>query len=250
MRAMSLKTGFAIVFGLVLAGSAGHAQQATPSGADLRGIWVVQATANWNVEGHEGAEGVAPSRSIIVAPSTGRIPYRPEAAARRQAVKQEDDPQLKCFAPGVPRAAYTPRPLQIFQTDSYVVIAYEELNKSRIIQLSQREHRDGVELWMGDSLGRWDGNTLVADVRALTGQTWFDKAGNFHSEDMRVIERYTRTGPNTLQYEATMTDPKTFTEPWTIRLTLERQTAPGARLGYQECATDQAGRRVETPSLR
>jgi hypothetical protein len=93
----------------------------------------------------------------------------------------------------------------------------------------------GVESWMGESHGRWDGDTLVVEVSGFNDTTWFDRSGNFHSTDMQVVERYTPTSPYHLMYEATITDPKVFTRPWKIRLPLYRRIEPGARLMEFKC---------------
>ena len=131
----------------------------------------------------------------------GEIPYTPEAAAKKQQNFQNRataDPNNKCFLPGVPRANYMPFPFQIFQTAKDVAILYEYVHAYRLIPLDGSKHPDDVDFWMGDSRGHWEGDTLVVDVSNNNDQTWFDASGNFHSEALHVVERYTRTGPNTI----------------------------------------------------
>src|SRR5262249_53858701 len=222
---------------------------------DLRGIWQVRGTIDWSVEGHPGEPGVAASKSIIVDPPNGRIPYQPWALAKSKENfknRKTEDPQTKCFQAGVPRATYLPSPLQIVQSPGNLAIVYQDAHAYRVIYMDGRPHYDRVDWWMGDSRGRWDGNTLVVSVRDLNDQTWFDKAGHFHSDDMQVLERYTLTGPDTLQYEATIEDAKVFTQPWTLRLSLFRHKEPGFRIVEDECEEDAQGvkRHVRTASSR
>src|SRR3990172_9308207 len=144
---------------------------------DLRGIWQAEVAANVNLEGHTGQDGFPAAKSVIVAPSNGRIPYKSDALARRQenfAKRAEADPQTKCFQAGIPRATYVPAPFQIFQTADRVVIVYQDVHAYRIIFPDGRPHYEGIEFYMGDSRGRREGNTFVVDVRNLMAGTWFD----------------------------------------------------------------------------
>jgi hypothetical protein len=136
--------------------------------------------------------------------------------------------------PGVPRATYMPFPFQIVQTPGDILIAYEFADASRVVYMNSTEESP-VDSWMGWSRGRWDGETLVVDVTAFNDQTWFDSAGNFHSEALHVVERYTRTSPDHLLYEATIEDPKVFTRPWKIRLPLYRRIEANAQLNEFKC---------------
>jgi len=155
------------------------------------------------------------------------IPYQPWALAKKQenlARRLTADPEAQCYLPGVPRITYMPYPFQIFQRADRVVILYEYLHATREIYTDGSSHPDiPVEFWMGDSRGRWEGDTLVVDVTLFTDQTWFDRAGNFHSSALHVIERYTRTGLNHMRYEATIDDPKIFTRPWKMSMLLYRR---------------------------
>ncbi len=204
---------------------------------DLQGIWEARNTAAGSVEAHGASAGIRAGESVIVDPADGKIPYLTSALATRdQNFKKRAslDPVGKCFLPGVPRIAYMPYPFQIFQTPEYVVMTYEYVHASRTIHMSG-QHLDNIDFWMGDSRGRWEGESLVVDVADNSPQTWLDMSGNFHSADMHVIEKYTRTSPNTLQYEATIEDPKTFSKPWTIRRPLYLHDEKNAQLYEYEC---------------
>ncbi len=211
----------------------------TPDGKpDLQGIWEARNTANGNLEAHSAALGIRAGESVIVDPADGKIPYKPEAAEKQKenfAKRASADPVSKCFLPGVPRITYMPYPFEIFETPEFVAITYEYVHASRTISMTRPEHPDNIDFWMGDSRGRWEGETLVVDVADNNPETWLDSSGNHHSEAMHVVERYTRTGPDTLMYEARIEDPKTLTRPFTIRMPLYRQTDKNAQLYEYEC---------------
>jgi hypothetical protein len=136
---------------------------------------------------------------------------------------------------GVPRITYMPYPFQIVQAADQVTLLYEYVHSVRNVYLNSPHPKGPIQWWMGDSRGRWDGETLVVDVVHFTDQTWFDRSGNYHSAALHVVERYTRTGPDHLQYEATIEDPKVFARPWTISLPLYRRREPNVRLLEYEC---------------
>jgi hypothetical protein len=213
---------------------------------DLNGLWQALNTAHWDIQDHSaqpapllamGAWGAIPAGRGVV--EGNEIPYQPWALAkkqenykRRMTVDPFDfavgDPELRCFLPGVPRATYLPFPFQIIQSQNLVLFSYEFADASRLINMEN--HREPPnDFWMGWSNGRWDGDTLVIEVTGFNGQTWFDRAGNFHSEAMKVTERFTPSSPYHLQYEATIEDPKVFTRPWKIRMPLYRRIEPGAQ---------------------
>jgi len=221
----------------------------TPDGLpDLQGIWQVRNTAAaFDVQAHAGALGIPPGLGIVVEPADGVIPYKPEALAKRQENfknRDEADPLNKCYMPGVPRITYLDFPFQIFETSKYTLIAYEYIHNYRTIFTNGTQHLEGLDWWNGDSRGHWDGDSLVVDVSDFNDQTWFDASGDYHSDKLHVIERYTRTGPDTLQYEATIEDPDVFTRPWKIRLPLYRHTEPNFRILEYECQayTDDASK--------
>ena len=223
---------------------------------DLNGVWQALNSANWNIEPHAaeasafpellGAIGAVPGGQGIV--EGNQIPYQPWAE-EQQEINFENrfnrpidratneitgDPEAKCYLPGVPRATYMPFPFQIVQTPNQVLIAYEYANATRVVHIG-REPPSPSKSWMGWSIGRWEGDTLVVEVTDQNDQTWFDRAGNFHSEDLRVVERYTPTGPDHLMYEATIEDPNVFTRPWTIRMPLYRRLEDDARVLEFKC---------------
>jgi hypothetical protein len=219
----------------------------TPDGRpDLNGIWQAMNTANWDIQDHPARKGdiLALGAAFSVPGGAGvvegnEIPYRPEALAKKKenaANWVKNDPEVKCYLPGVPRANYMPYPFQIIQgpASSDILMAYEFADATRIIHMNTKE-TSPVDSWMGWSIGRWDGDTLVVEVTDFNGETWFDRAGNYHSEALRVIERYTPVSPDRLRYEVTINDPKVFTRPWKMQMPLYRRTEPNARLTEYKC---------------
>ena len=202
---------------------------------DLQGVWQVLNTAAWDLEDHGASLGVPAGRGVVEEP----IPYQPSVLTRKQENfdnRATLDPEAKCFLPGVPRITYMPHPFQIVQQADKVSILYEYLHTVRYIYLNGNPHPDGpIEWWMGDSRGRWEGDTRVVDVIHFNDLTWFDRAGNFHSDALHVIERYTPTGPNHMLYEATIEDPKVFTRPWTIAMPLYRRQEANSELFEYQC---------------
>ena len=227
-----------------LRAQSGQLPRAADGRPDLTGIWQAASAAHWDIEPHAayasrtpetGAIGAAPGGLGIV--EGGMIPYRPEAAAQKQKNfenRRTDDPEAKCYLPGVPRATYMPFPFQIVQGTDKIFIGYEYASANRVVHM-QEVPESPVDTWMGHSLGRWEGDTLVVDVTAFNGQTWFDRAGNFHSSALHVVERYTPVTPHHLQYEATIEDPQTFTRPWKISLPLYRRMEAGMQLLEFKC---------------
>ena len=225
---------------------------------DLNGIWQAFVTANWDLQDHEaqpgphpeltGAYGAGPAGQSIV--EGGEIPYKAEALARKQANFENrlrvdvsndktwhafGDPEMKCYMPGVPRATYMPFPFHIVQgTAPYILMAYEFTSATRIIRMDWKQAAP-TDSWMGWSRGRWDGDTLVIDVTGQREETWFDRAGDFHSDALHVVERYTPVSPYHMMYEATIEDPKVFTRPWTIRMPLYRRLEKNAQLLEYKC---------------
>jgi hypothetical protein len=182
-----------------------------------------------------GAVGSVPPGVGVV--EGDEIPYRPEALEKKKE-NQENwlarDPEIRCYLPGVPRATYMPFPFQIFQSEKAFFIAYEYAGAVRNIYLNDPGPPQ-VDSWMGQSVGRWEGDTFVVDTTGFNDQTWFDRAGNHHSEMLKVTERFTMTTPYHIQYEATIEDPRTFTRPWKIRMPLYKHINPDARLGQFKC---------------
>jgi hypothetical protein len=208
---------------------------------DLQGIWQAVNTASWNLEDHASMLGVPPGLSVV---EGGEIPYKPEALAKRKKNFEERltaDPAAKCHLPGVPRVTYMPHPFQIFQNAEGVVIVYEYVGSTRTIYTSgglHGSHPEGAFAYMGDPRGRWEGDTLVVDVVGFTDETWLDASGNYHSDALHVVERYTRTGPDHMRYEATIEDPNVFTRPWKISMPLYRRQERPMRLLEYYCHHD------------
>jgi hypothetical protein len=209
---------------------------------DFRGIWQARGTAYVNIEGHRGGRGVAAAKSLVVDPPDGKIPYKPEALAKRQqnyAARATDDPSSKCYQAGVPRATYLPTPLQILQSPGNFAIAYQDNHAFRVFYPDTRPHFTGADFWMGDTRYRWEGDTLVTDVVALTDELWLDQAGNFHSTEFHVVERYRMTSADTIEYEARIEDAAVYSRPWTLRTVLDRVKTSGARIVEDECLDDE-----------
>jgi hypothetical protein len=209
----------------------------TPDGRpDLQGIWRVMNSAAWDIQDHSGSLGVPAGQSVV---EGNEIPYQAWALEQKRqnyANRATADPESRCYLPGVPRITYMGFPFQIVQTPNYVAMAYEWGHAYRIVYTNGTTHPDpGVEFWMGDSRGRYEGDTLVVDVANHSADTWFDRAGNFHSEAMRLVERYTRIGPDHIRYEVTVEDPKVFTRPWKMSMVLYRQVEPGFQILEYEC---------------
>ena len=211
---------------------------------DFRGIWQARTTAYMNVEGHAAGSGASAVRSVVIDPPDGKIPYLPEALKQRDKNYQDRaiaDPANNCFQAGVPRTVLMPTPFQIVQSVGNLAIVYTEDHAYRIILPSSVPHDDGIDFFMGDSRGHWESSTLVVDVTDLGDQTWLDAAGNYHSDQLHVVERYTMLSADTMRYEATMDDPMVYAKPWTIRLLLYRDKRSGARIAEDECIDGEDG---------
>ncbi len=211
---------------------------------DLQGVWQALNTAAWDIQDHGGQRFPGLPARFSVPAGQGvvegnEIPYQPWALEQKQknfADRLTADPEAQCYMPGVPRITYMPYPFQIFQFPDRVVILYEYLHVTREIFTDGSRHPDiPVEFWMGDSRGRWENDTLVVDVTLFTDRTWFDRAGNFHGQDLHVIERYTRAGPDHMVYEVTIEDPKVFTRPWKMQMPLYRRQEGNSQLLEYEC---------------
>ncbi len=235
-------------FGLGLIPSSGAESYKAPrtadGKADLNGIWQALNTANWDIQEHAaraglvvalGAAGAVPAGLGVV--EGDEIPYLPEAAAKKKANFENRltaDPEIKCYLPGVPRATYMPYPFQIVQTPKHILMAYEYAGAARTIYMDKAPPSP-VDSWMGHSVGHWEGDTLVVDVTGLNDQTWFDRAGNFHSDALHVVERYTPLSADALTYEAVIEDPKVFSRPWKMSMPLYRRLDKNAQLMEFRC---------------
>ena len=225
---------------------------------DLNGIWQAMTTANYDIEPHDakpamamrpgpvvplpakevlalGAVGAVPAgRGIVVG---GEIPYLPAALVKRNENRDNwltRDPEVKCYLPGIPRATYLPFPFQILQSEKAFFVSYEYASAVREVYLTKPGAPE-TDSWMGQSDGQWDGDTFVVTVTGFNDGSWFDRAGNHHSEALTVVERFTMTSPDHIKYQATMSDPQTFSRPWTIETMLYRHVDANARLGQFKC---------------
>ena len=278
------------------AGQAPAADQAMPrmpgGQPNLTGLWQAVNEANWDIEPHAAraalvvqplgiATASAGDHSVVpAAPALalgaiggvpgglgvvegGEIPYQPWALEKRnenQANALTRDPEVKCYMPGVPRATYLPHPFQIAQSNNKIMMIYAFAAAQRVIHMDQVEPAIN-ETWMGHSAGKWEGDTLVVDVTSQVDNTWFDRAGNFHSDALHVVERFTPRGPNHIDYEATIEDPKVFTRPWKMAMPLYRRLEPNAQLLEYKCVEfveelmyghlrqEQLVRRWESPTM-
>jgi hypothetical protein len=237
---------------------------------DLNGVWQVVNTAHYDIQAHDarpalalipaaaqaGAPGLVRATPIALpAPAVrafgavggvpagegvvegNAIPYQPWAAAKKKENQDhwlERDPEIRCYMPGVPRATYMPYPFQILQGTNKIVFAYEFAGATRTVHLDKVGNSPGPT-WMGWSRGRWEGETLVVDVTDFNDQTWFDRSGNFHSEALHVVERYTPVSPYHLMYEVTIEDPKVFTRPWKMSMPIYRRFERGKQLYEYKC---------------
>src|SRR2546430_2268046 len=228
-----------IIPALLVAIPAARAQQApayrAPRTAEgkpnLNGIWQALNGANWDIEPHGSDFGTVPMLGAMnaVVPGAGiveggSLPYKPEALAKKKenfANRGKGDPEAKCYRLGVPRSMYAPYPFQIIQSTDHIMMVFQFANALRTIYMTNPKPAP-AESWMGWSNGRWEGETLVIETTGFNDQTWFDRAGNYHSNALKVTERFTPIGEN-LQYHATIDDPDTFARPWTIRMLLYRR---------------------------
>jgi hypothetical protein len=244
-----IRVGFIAV--LLVAGLLATAQAQTyraPRTGDgkpnLNGVWQALNEANWDLEPHPASQGpvyalgaaysVAPGIGVV---EGGTIPYKPEALEKRKqnyANRLKLDPEIKCYMGGVPRSTYMPYPFQIIQGKDSLMIAYEFAGAVRVVNMGKPTEAP-TDSWMGWSNGHWEGETLVIDVTGLNDQTWFDRAGNYHSDSLHVVERFTPRSADTLMYEATIEDPQTFTRPWKISMPLYKRVEKNAQIIEYKC---------------
>jgi hypothetical protein len=222
-------------------GTAAPRQDSLPRTADgkpnLEGFWQASSTAGADLQDHAASLNMLAGRSVVAG---GEIPYQAWAAKQKAENfehRQTADPLSKCFIPGVPRIMYLDFPFQIFQTPKAITMAFEWELDYRLIYTDGTPHPTDADFWMGDSRGHWEGDTLVVDVANINDKTWFDMAGDFHSDALHVVERYRMTDHDTIDYEATIEDSKVFTKPWTIHIPLRRRV-DRARLFEYACQAE------------
>ena len=230
---------------------------------DLNGIWLASTTANWDLLAHPmrpavEQPGVYPDVPVLAAPvlalgSVGGvppgpgvvegnlIPYKPEAAAKKKDNAEhwlDRDPEVRCYMPGIPRAMYMPYPFQITQGTNKIEMSFEFAGASRTIHLDPVDPPP-ADTWMGHSVGHWEGDALVVDVSHFNDRTWFSRSGDFHSDALHVVERFTpihsSLRPDALRYEVTIEDPNVFTRPWKMSMVLYRQLENNAQLMEYKC---------------
>jgi hypothetical protein len=224
--------------------SAYRAPRTSTGRPDLNGIWQALDGPNWNLEAHAADFGTVPQLGAInaVPPGVGvvengSIPYKTEAlATRAENYKNRTglDPEARCYLPGVPRAMYMPQPFQIIQSAEHIMMVFQYAGAVRTIYM--QDHKPApAPSWMGWSNGHWEGETLVIETTAFDDRTWFDRAGNFHSDELKVTERISARSADTLNYEATIEDPKVFTRAWKISLPLYRRVEKNAQIMEFRC---------------
>ena len=254
---MRIRVSFLVLAAAMLTAAFGmavpaSAQPASPSKIprtldghpNLTGIWQAFGTANWDLEDHStyggpyyqiGSLGAAPSGPGVV--EGGEIPYKPAALAKKKenfANRWKLDPEVKCYMPGIPRATYMPYPFQIVQSSNVILMAYQYASTNRVINMG-KPLEASVDTWMGTANGHWEGDTLVVDNTGFNDLSWFDRAGDFHSDALHVIERFTLTDPDHMNYEAIIEDPNVFTRAWKISMPLYRHIEKNAQLSEFKC---------------
>jgi len=254
------------VISLSVTRSAGQAARParTPGGQpNFNGVWQALNEANWDLQAHEARSGMVTQKGVYdyeyarvpaapvvalgaaagvpgslgVVQGDGQIPYKPEAAAIKKANSEnwiDRDPELKCYLPGVPRAMYMPYPFSIVQGTDKIHMTYAFSNAGRVIHMTKVAGPPD-DTYMGHSVGHWEKNTLVVDVTNFNGKNWFDRAGNFHSEALHLVERYSPISADAIRYEVTIEDPNVFTRPWTIAMPLYRRLEPNATVLDYPC---------------
>ena len=260
----SVVAGVAAAAVALVSGSSVNSQSRTPNvprangKPDLNGLWQAVNTANWDIQAHTAKAALAmrpgpivpvPAKEVIALGAVGAVPgglgvvegdelpYKPEALTKKlenQANWLTRDPEIKCYLPGVPRATYMPFPFQIVQSNAAVFMTYEYAGAVRHIYLKDPGPPQ-IDSWMGTSHGRWEGDVFVVETSGFNDRSWFDRAGNHHSDQMKVTERYTMTDADHIRYEATITDPATFTRPWKMSMPLYRRVEKNAQLGQFKC---------------
>ena len=230
---------------------------------NFNGVWQALNEANWDLQAHDARAGMVTQKGVYdyeyarvpaapvlalgaaagvpgslgVVQGDGQIPYRPEAAAIKKENNEhwiDRDPELKCYLPGVPRAMYMPYPFAIVQGTDKIHMTYAFSNAGRVIHMNKVTGPPD-DTYMGHSVGHWEKNTLVVEVTNFNGKNWFDRAGNFHSDALHLVERYSPISADAIRYEVTIEDPKVFTRPWTIAMPLYRRLEANATVLDYPC---------------
>jgi hypothetical protein len=246
----ALAVGALLAAGIVPSADAQTASTARPARIagqpNINGIWQAMNSANWNLEAHSaqalagfwqlGSLAAIPAGQSVI-DGDGKIPYLPEALAKRDANRAgwpKADPETSCYLPGIPRATYMPFPFQIVQGGGDILFVYSYATANRLVNMGE-PIEPPVDTWMGQSNGRWEGDTLVVETTGFNGLTWLDRAGNHHGSTLKVTERFTPVGESHLQYSATLEDPSTYSRAWTISMPLYRHIDPLAQVLEFKC---------------
>jgi hypothetical protein len=227
-----------IVLATALLGGSSDIPRTAEGTPDFSGIWQALNGPEFDVEPHSGRADTPPGRGIVEGDA---IPYRPSALEQRHknfAARATADPRTKCFTLGTPRGIYYPEPFQIYQRPRDLTLHFQFGHSVRTIHTNGTRHPDGhIDFFLGDSRGRWDGDTLVVDVTDFNDITWLDRAGNFHGRSLHIVERWSFVDRDTLRYHATLDDPETYTRPWSLTVLLHRHREPGFELIENYCYT-------------
>ena len=237
----------AIVMAGLMSSAAAQQRPATIGGhPNFNGVWQALNTANWNLEAHSaqglgdfwglGAIAAIPAGKTVIK-GDGKIPYLPAALEQRnknRAAWPAADPEARCFMLGVPRVTYHTMPFQILQGTGDLLMVYPFDATNRVIYMTDHSEPP-VDTWMGKSDGTWNGNVLVVNTTGQNEKSWLDRAGNFHSNQLKVTERFTLLDSTHIRYEATLEDPQTYSAPWTIRMPLYRHVEDNAEILEFKC---------------
>lgn len=243
MNYYSVRLAAVLLGAFALAGNAYAADNAIPrlpSGKpDFSGIWETTSDADFDLEPHSGRKDAPPSAGVV---DGNVIPYLPAALEQKKknfAARDTEDPRLKCWILGTPRGIYYRAPFQVFQRDRDLTLVFQFGHAVRTIHTNGTLHPAATdnEFYLGDSRGRWEGDTLVVDVKDFNTETWLDRAGNYHSEALHVVERWKLLDPNTIEYKATLEDPNVFSKPWSLTVFLHRHREPNFQLIENYCFT-------------
>jgi hypothetical protein len=225
-------------------GGLGVPRNAWDGKPNMNGVWEALNTANWDLQDHAAAPGpfyqlgaigaVPPGQSVV---EGGDIPYLPAALEQKRknyVNRWTEDPEVKCYLPGIPRATYMPYPFHIVQSPKNILFAYEYASANRVVNMDKPTEAP-VDSWMGWSNGKWDGDTLVVDVRSLNGKAWLSRAGDHMTDNARITERYTMTDASHINYEATIEDKNLYQRPWKIVMPLYKRVERNAQILEFKC---------------
>lgn len=213
---------------------------------NLNGFWQAMNSANWDITPHSHSPGLSTIGALgSTPPGLGiteglQLPYLPEARAKQKenyAKRWKEDPEARCYMPGVPRVMYMPYPVHFIQNPQMIMMVSEYKSALRTVYMVDQK-KAPADSWMGWSNGKWEGETLVIDSTGFNDRSWFDRAGNHHSDQLHVVERITATSADHLNYEATITDPQVFSKSWKISFPLYRRMEKNLEIMEFRCVED------------